>query len=383
MLCMSRWVTLLVGMCLVGCSGATPSVRPATGQEKFCVYVPRRHIAPVDLDEGHDGQAVAPAPPTLGAGSPAVPITPPPPAPLQGIPGEGLGNGIPRGDLRLVPQAGTAAGEAGASVTAGEALVTGGAVIAAAGSVALVCLTVTAVVDGTETPIDIADRFYGTHFGDAFGWIHGQYAPKDTAHSKAIEIDVYVHYAPNGAVTVSTSAPQPQTGSASAPHAPPSGWPDSQRDKEGKEKRGRIYVTYRKFIKKTKLYYSGRTSMVVDRSVPLDVQAELAVHFRDMNHHIDENEEPKNAPLNAARLDVFDVGTAIDYDQRYDDPAYWRIRGREQQMIDFYGGAQSDTGKPYRTENIVRAVAKDNPRGKRFHDAATTRWGQLHRYTGD
>jgi hypothetical protein len=79
---------------------------------------------------------------------------------------------------------------------------------------------------------------------------------------------------------------------------------------------------------------------------------------------------------------MFDVGTAVDYSKRYDDQAYWRIRGREQQMIDFHGGAQSDTGRPYRTENIVRAVAKDNPYGKRFHDAATSRWGQLYRYTG-
>jgi hypothetical protein len=101
-----------------------------------------------------------------------------------------------------------------------------------------------------------------------------------------------------------------------------------------------------------------------------------------MNHHVDENNDPSGGSFEDAQLDVFDIGDAIDYDQRYDDPAYWRIRGREQQLIDFSGGAQSDTGKPYRTENIVRAVAKDNPRGRRFHNAATVRWGELHRYTG-
>lgn len=122
--------------------------------------------------------------------------------------------------------------------------------------------------------------------------------------------------------------------------------------------------------------------MVVDLSLPLRLQAELAVRFRDMNHHVDENNDPGGASFGLALLDVFDLGAAIDYDQRHDDPAYWRIRGREQQLIDFNGGAQSDTGKPYRTENIVRAVAKDNPRGRRFHDAATVRWGELHRYTG-
>ena len=49
------------------------------------------------------------------------------------------------------------------------------------------------------------------------------------------------------------------------------------------------------------------------------------------------------------------------------------------------GGASAAVpapGEPHRTENVVRAVAKDNPRGRRFHDAATIRWGELHRYTG-
>jgi hypothetical protein len=41
-------------------------------------------------------------------------------------------------------------------------------------------------------------------------------------------------------------------------------------------------------------------------------------------------------------IDIADV----NYDQRYDDVAYWRIRGREQQLIDSLGGARSDTGEP-------------------------------------
>ena len=57
-------------------------------------------------------------------------------------------------------------------------------------------------------------------------------------------------------------------------------------------------------------------------------------------------------------------------------------REREQQLIDFFGGARSDTGEPYRTENAVRGVAKENPQGRRFHAAATELWGQLHPYTG-
>jgi len=155
-----------------------------------------------------------------------------------------------------------------------------------------------------------------------------------------------------------------------------------------KENQGRIYVTYTKFNRKTRRYYSGRTSMIVNLRRPLSVQADEAIRARDRNHHIDETNEPKGAEFDAAEIDGYDIGAAIDYDRRYTDLAYWRIRGREQQLIDFHGGlpkggAQSDTGEPYRTENVVRAVAKDNKLGKQFHDAATLHWGQLYPYTGD
>ncbi|WP_157758729.1 hypothetical protein [Cystobacter fuscus] len=259
---------------------------------------------------------------------------------------------------------------------------TGGAVVAAAGSVLLLCFTVKAVVDGEQTPIDIADKFYGTHFGDVSGWVRGRYPPKGSTNSRTIEIEILIDQEPDGTVSVTTSAPTAQPESVSSPRAPPSGWPTPKSDNEGKKKRGRLYVTYRKLNRKTNLYYAGRTSMVVDLGLPLRLQAEWAIRLRDMNHHVDENEDPKDASFAQAQLDVFDLGAAIDYNQRHDDPAYWRIRGREQQLIDFNGGAQSDTGKSHRTENIVRAVAKDNPRGRRFHDAATIRWGELHRYTG-
>ncbi|HLL04093.1 MAG TPA: hypothetical protein VK539_26140 [Myxococcaceae bacterium] len=197
----------------------------------------------------------------------------------------------------------------------------GGAFVAAVGSGLLVCLTARAALEGEKTPIDIADRYYGTHFGDVKGWVQGQYP--DVAPSPA-------------------AAPRPK--------------PDENSGK----KLGRIYVTYTKLNKTTHRRYAGRTSMVVDLAESLDLQAALA----------------------AARVDRFDVGSALDYSRRYDDVAYWRIRGREQQMIDSLGGAHSDTGERYRTENAVRGVAKDNPLGHRFHAAATELWGQLHPYTG-
>jgi hypothetical protein len=104
--------------------------------------------------------------------------------------------------LRPVPQGGTAAAGAGTGAAAGEALVTGGAVVAAAGSVLLVCFTVKAVVAGEQTPIDVADTFYGTHFGDVAGWVRGRYPSKGSANPHTLEIEILVHQAPDGTVSV-------------------------------------------------------------------------------------------------------------------------------------------------------------------------------------
>jgi hypothetical protein len=251
-----------------------------------------------------------------------------------------------------VPEGGIAA-EAGAGGAAGELVVTGGAIVAAAGSVLLVCLTVSAAVDGAATPIDIADEVYGTHFGDVSGWVQGQHPV--------------------------TKAPRARKGPTPAPLAPPGASPKSERDKDAKKSRGRIYVTYTKFNKITHRYCSGRTSMVVDLTRPLEEQASLAVILRDVNHHIDENDEPNG--------DAFDFGNVMNSMLGPPliiarDMMTSRIGGREQQLIDSHGGAWSDTGKPYQTENAVRGVAKDNPWGRRFYDAATDLWGQLYPYTG-
>jgi hypothetical protein len=162
--------------------------------------------------------------------------------------------------------------------------------------------------------------------------------------------------------------------------------PSSKPDKDSKRNQGRIYVTYTKFNRETMRYYSGRTSMVINMDKPLRPQAEAAVAARESNHHIDEADEPRGPVFRGAVIDVFDVGTAVDYENRYRDEAYFRIRGREQQLIDFHGGAQSDTrkaGGPNRTENVVRAVAREHQQGRRFHEAATAKWGMLARYTGD
>jgi hypothetical protein len=338
-----RWVVLLC-MVLAGCSSTAPSIRNTPEQPQRCVYVPRRDGATGARKEAVPSaragvQVVLVAAPA-GA-SPVASLGPSPASPLEGLSGESLGNGVPRGVLRLVPEGGTGA-EVGAGGAAGEVVVVGGAVVAAVGSGLLVCLTASAAANGEKTPIDIADEYYGTHFGDVKGWAQGQYPTQ----------------------------------------APPGAAPESKPDKSDKKRLGRVYVTYTKLNKVTRRRYAGRTSMVVDLTQSLPVQVALAVLLRDKNHHMDEKAEPNNAMFEAARVDRFDVGTAVDYSQRNNDVAYWRIRGREQQLIDSLGGAHSDTGEPYQTENTVRGVAKDNPRGRRFHDAATETWGELHSYTG-
>ena len=78
--------------------------------------------------------------------------------------------------------------------------------------------------------------------------------------------------------------------------------------------------------------------MVVDLSQSLELQALAAVFLREKNHHLDENDEPRTTAFALADVDRFDVGTAVDYSRRYDDVAYWRIRGREQQLIDSLEG---------------------------------------------
>lgn len=81
--------------------------------------------------------------------------------------------------------------------------------------------------------------------------------------------------------------------------------PDSSENRQ--ENQGRIYVTYTKFNQKTKRFYSGRTSMIINMDKPFRPQAEAAVAARDSNHHIDENDEPKDPAFRGAEIDAFDV----------------------------------------------------------------------------
>jgi hypothetical protein len=97
--------------------------------------------------------------------------------------------------LRLIPGgAGAAAGEAaagGLGPTA-TALGTAAAAVAAVASVALAVESARAASQGEKTPIDIADEYYHTHFGDIWGWVTGQYSSAETqkaAQEKQRQLD--------------------------------------------------------------------------------------------------------------------------------------------------------------------------------------------------
>lgn len=53
------------------------------------------------------------------------------------------------------------------------------------------------------------------------------------------------------------------------------------------------------------------------------------------------------------------------------------IRGREQQLMDYYGGV----GSP-KLGNSIRGVSKYNPAGRFYHYESNRRFGNLAPYTG-
>ncbi len=119
-----------------------------------------------------------------------------------------------------------------------------------------------------------------------------------------------------------------------------------------------IYVTYTKFNPKTGQTYVGKSQGYGEPNA--------IVRGRDKYHH-------RNAEgFLPAVLDKYSI----------EKPA---IRGREQQMIDYYGGAWSDRkvdGKPTLSANKIRAVAKKHKLGRYYHKYATREFTEIAKYTG-
>ena len=103
-----RCSLVLLCLALVGCGGAAPSVRHTPDEQRRCVYVPSRdEAAGAWKEEVSSSRAGVHVVLVAAAGASLVAPPAPSPAPaLEGLAGERLGNGIPRGVLRLVPEGG-------------------------------------------------------------------------------------------------------------------------------------------------------------------------------------------------------------------------------------------------------------------------------------
>lgn len=115
----------------------------------------------------------------------------------------------------------------------------------------------------------------------------------------------------------------------------------------------RTYVTYTLTNPTTGQIYVGRTSGFGD---PYSIMM-----ARYSTHHM------KALGFTTPMLD-----RAVQGAQGY--PA---VRGREQQMIDFYGGVGSTN-----VGNAIRGVSKYNPLGPIYHGASNMFFGPLAPYTG-
>ena len=176
-------------------------------------------------------------------------------------------------------------------------------------------------------------------------------------------------------------APSPKTDLAEEPDEQPSplaapvAAPQTQTAQREDDSQRLVYVTYTKTNPTTGEVYAGRTSGYGD---PL-----AAVAARDIGHH-------KTAQgFGPAVIDQFAYATR-DWSQRWSDPAYQAIRGREQQVIDVFGGAKSDRPLPgsssvpgFTSGNDIRGVAKANPLGRIYHDQSSRQFPpELAPYTG-
>jgi hypothetical protein len=109
---------------------------------------------------------------------------------------------------------------------------------------------------------------------------------------------------------------------------------------------GKTHQTYTKKNPTTGQVYSGRTS---GTGTPAQNVAR-----RDAGHHKNQN------GFGPAQLDKSTANPAA-------------IRGREQQLIDAHGGAQSTGGT---SGNAINAVSPSNPNGPLYIDAAKAEFGQ-------
>jgi RHS repeat-associated protein len=128
------------------------------------------------------------------------------------------------------------------------------------------------------------------------------------------------------------------------------------------------YVTYIK----TKINDDGSTTTYSGRTSGLaTMTAAQIVANRDKQHLLTNERLDGYGPADVDR-------ETIAYG-RASSSAKFQIRGREQQLIDFFGKAISDNGT---SGNLIRGVSKINRNAQLYHTAASFKFGELHKFTG-
>jgi RHS repeat-associated protein len=116
-----------------------------------------------------------------------------------------------------------------------------------------------------------------------------------------------------------------------------------------------VYATYTKQSDIDGKIYSGRTGIRVPINTPVAAAAQVAVMIRDLNHH------KTRDGYGPASLDK-------------GSNSYNAIRGREQQLIDHYGGAQSVGGT---SGNRINGISDYNPMRGTYMNSSTAEFGYL------
>lgn len=117
----------------------------------------------------------------------------------------------------------------------------------------------------------------------------------------------------------------------------------------------KLYVTYTKSNPDTGEMYSGMASGFQEEDVPEVRMALRILRKRDSSHHKTQ-EGYEDAQL----------------DQASDD--YEAVRGREQMLIDYHGGAQSQGGH---SGNKLNSISHRNPNRNKYLNAALKLFGGL------
>jgi hypothetical protein len=157
----------------------------------------------------------------------------------------------------------------------------------------------------------------------------------------------------------SNPLPEPKVEPIAAPAPEPAPLPDNW-DEEEPSKKKKFWVTYTKTKVNEKgktIVYSGRTSGYYTGLAPTEADVDKALAKREAGQKVLRQE----GGYGKATVDK----VSTEYDE---------IRDREQQLIDFHGGAQSEGGT---SRNKIRGIARNRPEYKEYMSAAILKWSEI------